>query len=158
MSNPYDHQPAPAPARSGGINGLGLASLIVGIVALAVSWVPFIGLLGVVVGIVGVVLGILGIALQKYRGRRALAIAGTIVSGLAMVLSFILPWFTGAFWLLGVVEDSGVIERLETWTPTPRATDRFTDPAVTAPTGTGPDETPAPTESTPAVPTETITP
>ena len=92
------------------------------------------------------------------RGRRALAIAGTIVSGLAMVLSFILPWFTGAFWLLGVVEDSGVIERLETWTPTPRATDRFTDPAVTAPTGTGPDETPAPTESTPAVPTETITP
>lgn len=155
MSYPHDPQSQPqyaAPASSGGLNGLGLASLIIGIVALGVSWLPFVGLIGIVVGIVGIVLGILGMALGKYRGRRVLAIVGTVVSGLGLLLSFVLPWITGTFWLFGIVEDSGIIEELESWTPAPTPSDEgWTAPA-------DPADTTAPTESTPAVPTESVTP
>lgn len=72
----------------GRVNGLGIAALAVGAVGLAVAFVPFIGALGGFLGFVGLVLGIIGLVL---KGRKkGLAIAGTIVSGVALIASIVM--------------------------------------------------------------------
>jgi hypothetical protein len=104
MSNtqqPPAYQPAPQPTyqqplptKSG--NGLGLAALIVGGIALVGSFIPFLNYATGVIAIIGLVLGIIALFL---KGRsKGLAIAGTIVSFLAMILSIILAIvYTSAF-------------------------------------------------------------
>ncbi|PJJ70508.1 uncharacterized protein DUF4352 [Diaminobutyricimonas aerilata] len=79
--------PAGAPP-TGRVNGLGIAALAVGAVGLVVAFVPFIGALGGFLGFVGLVLGIIGLVL---KGRKkGLAIAGTIVSGVALIASIVM--------------------------------------------------------------------
>lgn len=83
---PYGAAPTGAPAygRSPqspqGGNGLGIASIVVGGVGLLLSFVGF----GAILAIVGLVLGI--IALVKKKGARMLALIGTIVSGLGVLI------------------------------------------------------------------------
>lgn len=144
------------PATGSGLNGMGLASLIIGVVGLAVSWIPWIGFAGIFIGIVGLVFGILGLALAKYRGRRLLAIIGTIVSGLALLLSMILPFLTGFWWTWSILDDSGTIDEFETLIEEEFETyiyeDEESDPEGTGsddlssqpPILTAPEETPAP--------------
>lgn len=98
---PLPSTSAPAPVK-GPFNGFGLAAVILGALGLAIAWVPFIGLLGIAFGLVGVVLGIVGLALQRYTGRRVLAIVGTALSAFAIIIASILPWITGAAWVIGV--------------------------------------------------------
>ncbi|MGO1543760.1 MAG: hypothetical protein ACTHXA_05395 [Gulosibacter sp.] len=105
-------QPQPAPPSSG-LNGFGLTGLIIGVVGLAVCWIPFIGFAGIFIGFVGLVFGVLGLALDKYRGRRLLAIIGTIVSAIAVGLSMFLPFITGAWWTWNQLDESGVFDELE---------------------------------------------
>ncbi|MDJ1371719.1 hypothetical protein [Gulosibacter molinativorax] len=107
---PYQQSPQP----SGGLNGMGLASVIIGAIGLAVCWIPWIGFIGILIGIVGLVFGILGLALEKYRGRRMLAIIGTVISGIAFVLSTFVPALTGVWWTIGVLDDSGAFDELQT--------------------------------------------
>jgi hypothetical protein len=65
-------------------NGLAIASMVLGIIALFTFWIPFIGwvptLLGLVLGLVG---------LQQAQGR-GMAVAGIVCSGLAMMVKV---WF-----------------------------------------------------------------
>ncbi|KAB1645189.1 hypothetical protein [Gulosibacter chungangensis] len=110
----YNQSPATQPQPSGGINGMGLTGLIIGIVALAVCWIPWIGFVGVLIGFVGLVFGILGIALDKYRGRRMLGIIGTAVSGVAFILAMFLPVITSIWWTWNWLEQSGTIDSFET--------------------------------------------
>lgn len=83
-------QPTSNPVPVNPTNGLAVAALVVGIVALISGWIPF---WGFVVGVAAVVLGI--IALKK-PGGRGLAIAGLItgglgaLTGLLMVILFII--------------------------------------------------------------------
>lgn len=75
----------PSPAKS---NGAGVAALVLGIIALVFSFIPFAGYFGMALAVVGVILGIVGLTV---RGRtRGPAIAGTILSGLALVLAIIM--------------------------------------------------------------------
>jgi hypothetical protein len=69
---------APQPPQGG--NGLAIASIVVGGVGLLLSFVGF----GAILAIVGLVLGI--IALVKKKGARMLALIGTIVSGLGVLI------------------------------------------------------------------------
>ncbi len=94
MSDLQNPQPTPSatitepplePRRS---SGLGLASLIVGGVALLFSFIPFINYVSGLIAVVGIVLGIVALV-QKGR-KKPLAIAGTIVSVVALVLSVVL--------------------------------------------------------------------
>lgn len=110
----YFQQPAPAPQPTPGINGMGLTGLIIGIVGLLVCWIPWLGFAGLFIGFVGLIFGVLGIALQKYRFKRTLGIVGTIVSGLAFILSTFLPVLTGLWWTWTWLEDSGTIDSFET--------------------------------------------
>jgi predicted lipid-binding transport protein (Tim44 family) len=79
--------PATAPQGNGG-NGLAIASVVLGGVGLVLSWI----FLGGILALVGLVLGV--VALVKKRGSRLLAIIGTAVSALALVISVIVTIVT----------------------------------------------------------------
>lgn len=72
-------------------NGLGLTSLILGLVALTLCWIPFINYLSVVLGLVGIVLAIVGFARIGKRGANnpVTTAIGALVSALAIVLAFV---------------------------------------------------------------------
>lgn len=80
---------AAAPAGPSRFNGVGLASLILGGVAflfgITVGWIPFVGFFFVFLAIVGIVLGIVGLVMKNKA--KGLAIAGTIVSGVALLMT-----------------------------------------------------------------------
>jgi len=111
---PSAPQPAPMPDPAGSPvpveivkkgNGLGLASLIVGVIALIGSFIPFLNYATGVVAFVSLVLGVVALLL---KGRaKAVAIAGTAVSVVALLLSIILAIvYTAGF--IGAVADAGV--------------------------------------------------
>ena len=154
--------PAPPTRPAGGPNGFGIAAIIVGVVALAIAFIPFLGIIGALVGLTGLALGIVGLALQKYRGRRVAAIIGTIIAGVATVAAFILPWLTGLIWIFGWAQEHEVFDRLssfspEPWTPRESIAPTATESPAPAPTTVDPGDpgTGAPT-TTPPVPTTTV--
>lgn len=71
------------PASTGGSQGLGIASLVLGILSLCASGVIW---CGGILGLVGLILGILGI---NTKGKN-MAIAGIILSAVGLVLTLIL--------------------------------------------------------------------
>jgi len=89
---PYAYAPhgyAPVPVPPSRLNVAGLVSLILGSVAFLLGvtfgWIPFVGFLPIALALAGVVLGIVGLV-AKNRGR-GLAIAGTIVAGVALLIA-----------------------------------------------------------------------
>ncbi|WP_085369508.1 MmpS family transport accessory protein [Leifsonia sp. NCR5] len=90
MSNPQQPTPYQAAPETTGKrgNGLGVASLIVGILALIGAFIPILNYGAWFLGLVGLVLGIVGLVL---KGRtKGTAIAGTIISAVSILLSIIL--------------------------------------------------------------------
>jgi hypothetical protein len=97
----------PTPPKTG--NGLGIAALIVGIVALVGSFIPFVNFATGFIAFVGLVLGVIALFL-KGRPKKA-AIAGTIVSVIALILSIVLSVAYTAGFVAAVddaVESGGV--------------------------------------------------
>lgn len=91
---PEQQYAAPAPAKTG--NGLGIAALIVGIVALIGAFIPFLNYGAWFLGLIGLVLGIIGLV-QKNK-KKGVALTGTIISGVAIILSIVLAIaYTAAF-------------------------------------------------------------
>ncbi|MFC0681735.1 MmpS family transport accessory protein [Lysobacter korlensis] len=80
--------PAPAPAPIKKANGLGIASLVLGILALAGSFIPFINYGSGFLAFLGLIFGVIGLFI-KYRAR-GMAVAGTIISAIALILSIFL--------------------------------------------------------------------
>ena len=127
--NPYAANPggyAPAPAGPSRLNVLGLVSLILGglafLLGVTFGWIPFVGFLPIVLALVGLVLGIIGL-IVKNKGK-GLAIAGTIVSGAALLVSALIT-----------IVMIGVFTSLQSYT------DDFDDfgadePSITDPDGT----------------------
>jgi hypothetical protein len=83
-SGAYPYPPLPQPPQQRG-SGLAIASLVLGILAVLLSWIPVVNVLALVVGVVGLVLGAIGIA----RSRRTMSIVGVVLSSLAVVVSII---------------------------------------------------------------------
>lgn len=77
-------------------NGLAIASLVLGIISVLITWIPLIGMLGTVLAVVGLVLGIL--ALQK-PGGRGMAIAGLVCAGFSLIITAF--YFVGFLALIG---------------------------------------------------------
>ncbi|HEY2642357.1 MAG TPA: hypothetical protein VGI56_01270 [Galbitalea sp.] len=95
--------PAPVPPTPKTGNGLGTAALVIGIIAFVGSFIPFLNYGSIFIAVIGLVLGIVGLVV-KNRPRKA-ALAGTIISGVALILSIILAVaYTAAF--VGAVESS----------------------------------------------------
>ena|SRR5215469_6101911 len=79
----------PVPVTSPPGDGMALTSMILGIVAAAVGWIPLCGLVALAPAIVGIVLGALGLKSEK---RRGMAIAGIILSVIGIAAATFLFW------------------------------------------------------------------
>jgi uncharacterized membrane protein len=87
-------QPAMAVPQS---NGSAQVSLVLGIIGLVVSWIPVVGLIGLILGIIGAVFGHRGFAQSRLipppKTGRGMAIAGLIMSYLALAISLAVTIF-----------------------------------------------------------------
>ena len=75
-----------APRRS---TSLGIVSFILGLIAFLLGWIPFLGLLMIPLEIIGIILGAVGLVVCLAKGRSGLgwAIAGTVISLLALIIT-----------------------------------------------------------------------
>jgi hypothetical protein len=73
-----------------GISSVGLAALILGVLAFILCWIPFVGILTIPLSLLGLVLSGVGIILCITRRGSGLGfpIAGGVVCGLALMISF----------------------------------------------------------------------
>ncbi|MDQ4118844.1 MAG: DUF4190 domain-containing protein, partial [Actinomycetota bacterium] len=92
---PQHGQPgAPAPAPR---NGLGVAALILGVIAILTCWI----VIGGVFGLLAIVLGVLG-AGRARRGRatnRGVSIAGVVTGAIGLVLSIVIVVTAGTLFV-----------------------------------------------------------
>ncbi len=79
---PQQTQP---PALKG--NGLAVAALVLGIIALVFCWIPFLNVLSIILGLIGLGLGVPGLlgALRGRRSGKGIAITGVILSVVAII-------------------------------------------------------------------------
>jgi predicted Zn finger-like uncharacterized protein len=71
------------------ISGIGIASLVLGIIACISCWIPFVGCLVVPIGLIGLLLGIIGFLVSLF-GRRSgcgLPLSGAFVSLLSVIIA-----------------------------------------------------------------------
>jgi hypothetical protein len=87
---------ADAPPKS--VSGLGIASLVVGLVALTITWIPCLGFVGIVPAVIGAILGLVGLIVSLAGGKSSASfpIAGILVSGVAIALPFVWVYIIGA--------------------------------------------------------------
>lgn len=71
---------------------MGVASLVLGIVSVVVSFVPFCGVIALIPAIVGLILGIVdAVKKNKEQQPKGMAVAGIVCSSVAIV--FIVYWY-----------------------------------------------------------------
>ena len=78
-------------------SSLGVAALILGIVAFLICWVPLIGMIGVPLSALGLLLGLVGLIVAVLRKGAGIGypIAGIAVSGLALAVAFASTYAAG---------------------------------------------------------------
>lgn len=91
------YPPQGPPSNQG--RGMALAGLILGIVGLVLCWVPFLNVMALIIALVGLGLSIaaLVIATRRRTSAKGLSIAGTVVSGLAVIASIVAIALLSAF-------------------------------------------------------------
>lgn len=66
---------------------MGVAALVLGIISIIIGFIPFCGAIAFVPAIIGLILGIIDIVQKsKKKEPKGMAIAGTILTGLAIVI------------------------------------------------------------------------
>lgn len=74
---------------------MGVASLVLGIVSVVLSFIPFCGIIALIPAIVGFILGIVDVVKKsKAQEPKGMSIAGLVCSAIAIVL--ILYWYIAA--------------------------------------------------------------
>ncbi len=107
-------------------NGPGFAALIIGIVSVVAAFIPFLNFISFLLGPAGIICGIIGLVLTA-RPRRQ-AIWGTVLSGVSMIIAFVLIFVYTFGFIFGVF---GVIS--ETTRELPRSTEVATAPPFATP-------------------------
>lgn len=74
-------------SQKGG-NGLGVAAMVVGIIAIVGSWIPLINIISVVLGFIALGLAIGGLVVSKSGRPKGTSIAGLVLSIITIVLFF----------------------------------------------------------------------
>ena len=73
--------------QAGGGNGVAIASMVCGIVAVTIAWVPFLGIAGLAAAVVGLALAVPALRRSRATGRRrGAAITGLVTSSLGLAL------------------------------------------------------------------------
>lgn len=86
---PAPHQPVP-PARTNAGKGLGIAALVIAIVALLLCWVPIVNNFAVFLGFVALILGVISLVIAaKRRGSKGMGIASSVIAIVAIVMVFV---------------------------------------------------------------------
>lgn len=85
----------PAPAKASGPSGLGIAALIIGIIAVLVAFIPFLNVAAYIFAPIAIILGIVGIVLAKKAAKsKTLAIVGLVLGAVALVIAIIVHMVT----------------------------------------------------------------
>jgi hypothetical protein len=66
-----------------------VAALVLGILGLIISWIPFVGWLGVLFALVAVVLGIV-MLIKKEEGKKVFGIIGLVLGGIALIIGLVI--------------------------------------------------------------------
>lgn len=86
---PASHAPVPA-AKSNAGKGLGVAALVIAIVALLLCWVPIVNNFAAFLGFVALILGVISLVVAaKRRGSKGMGIASSIIAIVAIVMVFV---------------------------------------------------------------------
>ncbi len=101
----YPSQRGPEPGKA-----MAITALVLGIVAVVLCLIPFIGFVSIVGGLAAVILGI--IALVKKKPGKGMSIAGIIMGALGMIIAIIITALTFAFIGTGLeaVSEERVVE------------------------------------------------
>ncbi|HVM18452.1 MAG TPA: DUF4190 domain-containing protein [Egibacteraceae bacterium] len=85
------YAPPPHGGRPAGSNGPAIAALVLGIVALVLSWLPGINIIAVLLAIAALVTGFIGIR-NANRGApgKGMAIAGVVTGALGLILAVLI--------------------------------------------------------------------
>ena len=97
---PQPQTPPPAPTEPTGKSGLAIAGLVLGIVAVATSFLPIINNASFFIGLVGLVLGIIGLA-QTRKGTKSgtgLAVAAIVLNVVACIAVLASQAFYSSAW------------------------------------------------------------
>lgn len=90
------HDPHPpsyqAPPRQ--TKGIGIAAMVLGIIAIVLSFIPVVGIVSFFLGGAAVILGIVALVKKNGKGQ---GIAGLITGGLSLLIAGIVTAMTGAF-------------------------------------------------------------
>jgi hypothetical protein len=121
-------------------SSLGVASLVLGIIAFLICWIPLVNLLGVPLSGLGLLLGLIGLIVALTRGGASIGypIAGSAICGLAL---FIAISMTGAL-VQGINSASTALAKDA---QRRNATNQTVARAPAKPAATAPDPSPAPT-------------
>jgi hypothetical protein len=106
--------PPPAPASSAG-KGLGIAGLVLGILAAIISFIPCLGTWAIVPGIIAIILSAISLSQASKAGAsKGLAIAG-LVCGIVGTAIAGWQWYvlsSGAMQAADILKDSGLMDSL----------------------------------------------
>lgn len=82
---PVQHYPAPSAAQTPRGRGLGVAALVLGIIAVVFSWIPFVNVIGIIGGFVGIALGFVGV----FVSHRVMSVVGMGLALLGVIVGFV---------------------------------------------------------------------
>lgn len=90
---------APGRGTQTGKNGMAVAALVCGIIAVLIAWIPFIVVGGIVLAALALTFGIIGLRRSNEVGRgRGQAITGIVTGGIAMALAVVGIVLSVIFW------------------------------------------------------------
>ncbi|MFJ3956087.1 hypothetical protein [Arthrobacter sp. NPDC090010] len=94
MPQPYPQAPYQQPGKQG--NGFGVAALVLGILALVSSFIPFLGVVAFILGPLAILFGILGLVLRK-QAPKGTSITGMILGGVGILVAVVVTMLTAVF-------------------------------------------------------------
>lgn len=93
---------------------MGIASLVLGIIGILTSWIPFIGLVSFILVVIGLVLGIIDLHNKtKANEKRGVSIAGVVVNAVGIPITIITTAIITFVMLLVIADDEGLKEITE---------------------------------------------
>ena len=85
---------------------MGVASLVLGIISLLTSWIPFVCFLAFILAVIGLILGIVD-SVKKSKAndrKKGISIAGLVISAIAIPIIIIMS-FVSIGILIAIIED-----------------------------------------------------
>lgn len=86
---------------------MGVASLVLGIISLLTSWIPFVCFFAFILAVIGLILGIVD-SVKKSKAndrKKGISIAGLVISAIAIPIIIIMS-FVSIGILIAIIEDS----------------------------------------------------